>query len=52
MDRLFDSLASECGLVFVMDMERCESLPPRRSTGTKGELPAMFIVVGESVSGW
>lgn len=50
MERLLDSLASGCGLVFVMDMERCESRSARRGTGTRGELPGMLIVVGESVS--
>jgi hypothetical protein len=50
MERLLDSLNSGCGIVCVIDNERCESRS-RPRIGTKGELPGMFIMVSESVSG-
>jgi hypothetical protein len=51
MERWLESLNSLCGIVFVIDNERFESLSPSLRVGTKGKLPGIFIMVGESVSG-
>jgi hypothetical protein len=52
MERLAESPKSRCGFVFVMDSDRLESLSGGALVGIIGELPGMFIMVGESVSGW
>jgi hypothetical protein len=51
MERWFDCLNSGCGIEFVIDNDRYESLSPRPRIGTRGELPGIFMMVGESVSG-
>jgi hypothetical protein len=51
VERLAESLNSLCGIVFVIDNDRLESLSGRGRIDISGELPGMFIMVGESVSG-
>jgi hypothetical protein len=48
---LAGSLNSLRGIVFVIDNDRLESLSGRARIEISGEVPGMFIMVGESVSG-
>jgi hypothetical protein len=51
MERFSETPNSRRGIVFVIDSDRLESLSGGGLVGSIGELPGMFIMVGESVSG-